>query len=109
MSASSYYEEAFKLYEENLRLAREQGNKGGMATALHYLGTLHLNRGGYQEATSAFEKSLEISGELGDKVGIRANLRQLAASQRAVGNYKEALSYTARALLYLGGEPAIPA
>lgn len=98
MNPGSHYQEALKTYEESLLLAKEQGNQGGMAMALHYKGTLLLHHGDCEQAGKSFEESLEVCRTLADKVGMRANLRQLAETYYSLGNYTKALKYGNEAL-----------
>jgi tetratricopeptide (TPR) repeat protein len=85
------YEEAVKLYEESLKLAKELGNKSGIAITLHQLGMIHQDQGRYEEAVKLYEESLKLAKELGNKSGIAITLHQLGNVHYAQGRYEEAV------------------
>jgi len=51
-------------YEEMLRLSRELGDKGNIATALNSLGTLAAYQGDHEQARALLEENLSVLGEL---------------------------------------------
>ena len=81
------YGEAARLYEQSLQIARELGDKSGIAASLHQLGMIHQAQGDYGEATRLYEQSLQIARELGDKSGIAQSLHNLAAIHQDQGDY----------------------
>jgi tetratricopeptide (TPR) repeat protein len=88
--AQGRYEEAEKMYQESLKLAKELGDKSGIAITLHQLGMIHQDQGRYEEAEKMYQESLKIAKELGDKSGIASTLHQLGNIHYAQGRYEEA-------------------
>ena len=93
------YPEAVKLYEQSLDLAKDLGDKSGIARSLHQLGMVHQDQGNYPEAVKLYEQSLDIKKDLGDKSGIASSLGQLGRIKEenkdlegALGDYLMALS-----------------
>ncbi len=71
------YDEARVLSEEGLTIARELGDKSGIARSLLTLGTVALDQGDYDGARVQYEESLTIQRTLGSKWGIAASLLNL--------------------------------
>ena len=84
---------AHLLFEEGLALARDVGDKWGMAFALDGLGAQAANQGDYERATTFSEQSLALSREIGAKwlnAITQINLGELARLQ---GDYQQATRF----------------
>ena len=107
------------LYEESLAIARELGERLGIAHALSNLGLLMFTEGDYDAARPLHEDSLSIRREIGDRNGVAASLGNLGLVAHAQGDlqtaqtlFEECLAtsrelghvhFTAHALTNLGG------
>jgi tetratricopeptide (TPR) repeat protein len=56
--------EACRMYEQSLQIDRELGDKRGIASTLHQLGTLAEAEGHLAEALQLFEESFRMLNEL---------------------------------------------
>ncbi len=74
------------LLEECLAIARELGDRLGIAFALNGLGNVGAEQGDYPGARVLYEESLTIRRELGDRRGIAIALEGLAAVIAALGS-----------------------
>jgi len=84
------YEEARKLLNEGLGLARETGDKLITAMALNNLGNVVSAQGDHAAAQALYEESLALRREIGDRVGISTSLNGLGSVALAQGNYSAA-------------------
>jgi predicted ATPase len=83
--AQADYAAADPLFREALDIARQLGDKRGIAVSLNALGINDRNRGEAAVAHSLFEESLSLWRELGDSRAIArsvSNLANVAKSQR---------------------------
>jgi len=79
------------LCQQSLKINQELGDKRGISTSLHNLGSLAQATGEYDEARMFYQKSLKINQELGDKSGMALSQAQLALLEEKMGHAKEAL------------------
>ena len=84
------YIEAKELYQQGLNIAKELGNKDGVATALNLLGSIEYRTGNYDKAKELCQQSLNIVKELGDKQGVAIGLHTLGVIEASRGNYDKA-------------------
>jgi tetratricopeptide (TPR) repeat protein len=92
------YEQTGALYEEGLALARELGDKHGIAALLNSLGEMARFQGDYERAASLYEGSLALFRELGGRLQIAMILHNLAYvvlrqgdGQQAAASFGESL------------------
>ena len=76
------------------KINQELGDKSGVSSSLHHLGTLAQATGEYDEARKLYQQSLKIKQELGDKSGMASSQAQLALLEEKQGHVKEALRLT---------------
>jgi non-specific serine/threonine protein kinase len=93
------YLAARALNEECLSIARELGDRKGVADSLNNLGLVACDQGDFAAARVLYEESLAIKRELGDRPGIANSLNNLgnvafdqADFVRAQALYQESLS-----------------
>ena len=67
-----------------MALLRSLGNKLGVATALHNLGTLARDRGDLAEAAARFRETLALRWDLGDQPGVASSLAGVAKTAAAM-------------------------
>ncbi len=92
------YNDAEKMFQKALRLARELHRRDIEARTLNNLGILSFEQGRYGDAMRYFENALKIAKELGKKAEVATtlgNLGNLAAQQ---GRYDEAKGYFEKSL-----------
>ena len=65
--SQSAFEEAGALYEEHLRMAREAGDRKGIAAATGSLGNVASILGRYEEARDTFERARAAMHESGNR------------------------------------------
>jgi predicted ATPase/DNA-binding SARP family transcriptional activator len=87
------YASAQTLLEESLSIARELGDRSGLAAATGNLSNVFYRRGDYTAARMLNEESLQLYRELGDRVGVARTLNGLGNVATRLGDLK-----TARAL-----------
>ena len=73
------FERANATYEVMLRLSRELGDKGNMATALNSLGTLATYQGYYEQAGTLLEENLGVLRELEEEGNTATTLKRYHA------------------------------
>ncbi|MGI8909594.1 MAG: tetratricopeptide repeat protein [Rubrobacteraceae bacterium] len=71
------FEQATVLGEEGLALAREQGDKAGVAAALQNLGGTAMRQNELGRASTLLEEALALQRELGDRAGVVRSLQAL--------------------------------
>jgi len=84
------YGRATPLLEESVALAREVGDKRGLAFALLNLGEVAFRQGDYERARPFYEESLRLRRELENTEGIAMSLAGLGDLARAQGNHGRA-------------------
>ena len=95
------YTTARSLYTESLRLARELGDKQGIASSLGNLGSVSYMQGDYATALSLYEEGLALSHELGDRQGIALAVVRLGILAYMQGDYLTARSQYDQALVLM--------
>jgi len=86
------YTSAHTLVEDSLEIARELGDKWGLAVALNALAIQSRDRGDLGASRSLFEESLALWRELGDRVAVARSLSNLANLVKVQGDYALARS-----------------
>jgi tetratricopeptide (TPR) repeat protein len=81
------YGAARTLFEANLALQRETGNKQGIADSLTNLGNVAYEQGDYGTARTLQEESLALQRETGNKQGIADSLTNLGNVAYEQGDY----------------------
>jgi predicted ATPase/class 3 adenylate cyclase len=84
------YRAAHASFEESLAIARELGDRAGIAQALQNLGSVARHQGQHSSATALFEQSLALWRELGDTWGIAVALWYQAHVAQDLGDYERA-------------------
>jgi tetratricopeptide (TPR) repeat protein len=92
------HEGAMPLFQLALLIARDRGDKTGIATALRGIGKVHYLQGNAAKALEYFDQSLRISEELGDKQGFARTLNNIGNVHQSQARYKPALEYYERSL-----------
>jgi predicted ATPase/class 3 adenylate cyclase len=82
-----------RLHEESLAIARQLGDRRGMAASLSNLGIVATEQNDQPAARALYEECLAIMRQLGDRRGIAASLGNLGNVAVDLGDYR-----TARAL-----------
>jgi tetratricopeptide (TPR) repeat protein len=93
-----HYLEALSTQGHALAVARDRGDRGAEATALHHIATVHRRWGRYAEAAEHCRQALEIQRELGDSTGMGASLNTLGVLSRRLGRYAEAVEHYQQSL-----------
>jgi tetratricopeptide (TPR) repeat protein len=84
------YARAIALYEHELEVDRNHGDKAGIAATLHNLGIATYHAGDAHRAAALFEESLAMSQELGDR-GVSANTQiHLGEMATVTGDFERA-------------------
>src|SRR5216683_160344 len=91
-------EEAYKSYQEAVKLQREIGDKKGLGVTLIALGGLYKAREQYDEALKVYKESLQIQREVGDENNQALCLNNIGNVYLAKGQSSDALTYYERAL-----------
>ena len=85
------YELAIDLFEQQLTITREIGDRAGEGAALGNLGIVYSNLGQYERAIGLYEQQLVIAREIGDRDGEGAALGSLGVVYRFLEQYQEAI------------------
>ncbi len=91
-------QEALKIYEQALPIARKIGDRAGEATMLNNMALVYQTTGRPQEALALYEQALPIRREVGDRVGEAATLNNMALVYDVTGKPQEALKLYEQAL-----------
>jgi predicted ATPase len=102
-SEQADYASADPLFREALDIARQLGDKRGMAVSLNALGVNDRNRGEAAVAHSLFEESLVLWRELGDQKAAARSLSNLANVAKSQGDFARARSLHAECLSIFSG------
>ena len=97
-SEQADYASAEPLFREALDIARQLGDKRGIAVSLNALGVNDRNRGEAAVAHSLFEESLMLWRELGDQKAVARSLSNLANVVKSQGDFARARSLHAECL-----------
>ena len=97
------YASADALHQESLDIARQLGDKRGVAVSLNALAVTARDRGDVQVARSLFEESLALWRELGDQKAVARSLSNLANVVKLQGDYARARSLYAECLSIFQG------
>ncbi|PWC77273.1 tetratricopeptide repeat protein [Azospirillum sp. TSH64] len=85
-------EQALEVFNINLELYRDQGNKRSCAIVLGEIARLKANRGFVVEALSLYDEALSLVNELGDMQGRAVTLGEIARLKANRGYLDDALS-----------------
>jgi predicted ATPase len=97
------YDAADPLFREALGIARQLGDKRGIAVSLNALGVNDRNRGETGLAHSLFEESLSLWRELGDPKAVARSLSNLANVVKLQGDFGRARALHAECLSIFSG------
>jgi tetratricopeptide (TPR) repeat protein len=89
--SKGYFNEAIKLYEEALLIAKKVNAEKVTSKIYNGLGIIYKNLGDYKKALDYHFKSLEIKERLGDKKAIANSLGNIAIIYKNIGDYKFSL------------------
>jgi predicted ATPase/transcriptional regulator with XRE-family HTH domain len=93
------YGRAFAWLEEGLALARANGDRAGIALALHSMGWAALHQGDYVRAQPLLEESLPLTRELDDTPNTAACLAGLGNTALIQGDYPRAKALSEEGLV----------
>jgi len=82
--------EAEEYYKSSAELARQLGQIGALADALHRMGWVAQSRRGYATAERNYQEAMELRQKQGDTIGVSRSLHQLGMLAHVQGNYPEA-------------------
>jgi CHAT domain-containing protein len=91
-------EKAIDLFEQEIALYRQVGDRKGEALSLTDLGRADSQAGQTPEAVERFHQALAIEREIGDRAGEAATLSHLGFTQTVHGSPREALEPLTRSL-----------
>ncbi|MFZ3216542.1 MAG: protein kinase [Candidatus Acidiferrales bacterium] len=86
------YDSAHRLVGESLEIARELGDRWGVAVALNAMAVNTRDQGDIPAAIALFEESLVLWRELGDRVAVARALSNLANVRKLQGKFSSARS-----------------
>lgn len=92
------YDEARAMFEENLKLHRELGDKWGIASSINNLGIAAIRQRDYDAARSLYEESLAFWRELGDRRAVALSLANLGNVADLRGDYDAACALYAEGM-----------
>lgn len=92
------HQEGIGYAQESLEVARQSGDKPGMANSLYELGKLNVDKGNYQAARDYIQQALLLQRETGNKLGIAICLKYLGFINFYQSDYKSARAYYEEAL-----------
>jgi tetratricopeptide (TPR) repeat protein len=78
------------LGEDALKIARETGNRRGIATALRILGMIAREQGQFERALGLLEESMALGRALGDAAWTARVASQMGIAHRLAGNAEQA-------------------
>jgi len=88
---------ALQLAQENLRLSRELGDAGSIASSLNSLGFLLWKRKDFARARTSCEKALRLRRDLGDRFAVADSLHNLSHIAINQSDYEAAQIYCSEA------------
>jgi predicted ATPase len=97
------YASADALISESRDIARQLGDKNGVAVSLNALAVLARDRGNLEKAHASFEETLELWRELGDLKAIARSLSNLANVVKLQGDFDLARSLYGEGLAIFRG------
>jgi tetratricopeptide (TPR) repeat protein len=84
------FNEARAMGEDALEIARETGNRRGMATALRILGMIAREQGQFEHALGLLEESMTLGRALGDSTWTARIAFQMGITHQKAGNAAQA-------------------
>lgn len=97
-SALGHFNEALRIYEEALGIAKGINNSTYIASSLQGIGTAYWNQSNYPKALEYFFRSLEIANSVKDKNGIVRNYVSIGIVYMEQSDYPKALDFYFKAL-----------
>src|SRR4029077_2581339 len=91
-------DDAYKSYQEAVKLQREIGDKKGLGVTLINLGGLYSDRERYDDALRSYKEALQIQRDVGDENSQGLCLNNIGDVYLAKGQSSDALTYYERAL-----------
>ncbi|MEZ4884559.1 MAG: CHAT domain-containing protein [Chitinophagales bacterium] len=91
-------DKAMNLYQRNLAIQQQIGDKSGEGTTLNNLATTAHAKGDYDTALDYLKKSLAIQQQIGDKSGEGTTLNNISQIYDSRGDYDTALDYLKKSL-----------
>jgi len=85
-------------YEQALPITEEVGDRAGLGTTLHNIGTVYHALGQRQEALDYYERALPILEEVGDRYIQSITRNNMAVIYHAQGRLAEAIEQLQRAV-----------
>jgi tetratricopeptide (TPR) repeat protein len=86
------FNEALECYEKAERLARQLGEKRGVAVNRGNRGLVYADQGEYEKALSSYADAEALNREVGVPSGIALNIGNRGAALAGLGRYEEALA-----------------
>lgn len=83
--------EALEIFEQNLKILKEIGDKSRIATSYNNIGYIYHDFGYHKKTMDCYEKGLKIAKEIGDKSGMAACYNNIGLFKSDLGKYNEAL------------------
>ncbi len=87
------YKEAIALYEQQLEIFQEIGDRQGEGVTFGNLGIAYSNLGQYQQAIALLEQRLEIAREIGDRQGEGNAIGSLGNAYLRLGQYQQGIAF----------------
>jgi len=85
------WEEALRVYQDALTLAKQLGHPQVQANALMNIGNVYKAQGKWEEALGVYQDALALNKQLGDPLGQANVLVNIGNVYKAQGKYEEAL------------------
>uniref|UniRef100_A0A7C4TGK0 Tetratricopeptide repeat protein n=1 Tax=candidate division WOR-3 bacterium TaxID=2052148 RepID=A0A7C4TGK0_UNCW3 len=92
------YDKALELYQKDLKICEEIGDKRGIGIASNNLGVFYHDKGEYDKAIELYQKYLKISEEIADKQNIALANGNLGVANHDRGEYNKAFELYQKAL-----------
>ncbi|HUQ34449.1 MAG TPA: tetratricopeptide repeat protein [Pyrinomonadaceae bacterium] len=92
------YDEARAMFEENLKLNRQLGDKWGTASSINNLGIAAIRQRDYDAARALYEESLALLREMGNRRAVALSLANLGNVADLRGDYDAAYALYAEGM-----------
>jgi serine phosphatase RsbU (regulator of sigma subunit)/tetratricopeptide (TPR) repeat protein len=97
-SLQADYENALRVYNQNLQLYAELNNISGIGKSYNNMGLAYTNKGDYADALYCYDRCLDVATYLQDTGGISAAYQNLGGVYNYLGEYDKALELYDNAL-----------
>jgi DNA-binding SARP family transcriptional activator/tetratricopeptide (TPR) repeat protein len=98
LDTGGHYPEALTIHSGARAAAQHTGDQAAEATALNYLGAVHLRQGRYQQAAGHIQQALTLFRQTGDRTAQARALNSLGNICYFQGRYQEAIDFPEQAL-----------